>query len=283
MLQVMVQRPLPESLRAPDTRGASVRAPDPWDGWGRGGLDAKGQWLGDAPEPASASGRDTPVHDAASTRGHILDTAERHFAEYGFAAVTMRHIALDAGLKNQASLYHHFRDKRALYEAALARGVEPIVALLAESIRGAPPPTAAGGARRQAVETILDRLLDYLAEHPHLPRLIHRAALDDSRHLRDVIPQLLAPIYNAGLSALAGASFRWEMNDLPHVAFGIYHLIFGYFANAPLLEVLLPGDPRGAEGVGRQRRFVKEAVVQLLGIGPESSKNGGCIDEARSG
>jgi len=214
--------------------------------------------------------RGAPALETASTRAHILDTAERQFAEQGFAGVTMRHIAVDAGLRNQASLYHHFRDKRALYEAALARGVEPIIALLVESARQAPLAAVAGAAaRRHAVETILDRLLDYLAEHPHLPRLIHRAVLDDSRHLRETIPDLLAPLYDAGLSALAGSSAQWEANDLPHVAFGIYHLIFGYFANAPLLEVVVPGDPLSPAEVARQRRFIKAAVTQLLGVAAE--------------
>ncbi len=259
----MVSRPAQKNAQ-------DALAPAGWDAWDRRGrLAPKGGCASDESEGAIPPGGGAPVHETASTRAHILDTAERHFAEHGFAAVTMRHIAMDAGLRNQASLYHHFRDKRALYEAALARGVEPIVALLAESAAVAPP-TNGGAARRKAVETILDRLLDYLAGHPHLPLLIHRAVLDDSRHLRDVIAPLLAQTYNAGLNALAGSSARWEVDDLPHVAFGIYHLIFGYFANAPLLEVLLPGDPRGAEGVKRQRRFVKEAVVQLLGVGPES-------------
>jgi AcrR family transcriptional regulator len=248
--------------------GRPVAAALPPAGWAapeRGALHVWVECGGDVGEAPSVEGH-AASHDSASTHGLILDTAERHFAEYGFAAVTMRHIAMDAGLKNQASLYHHFRDKRALYEAALARGVEPIIALLAESAVATP---AAAGApvRRQGVETILDRLLDYLAEHPHVPLLIHRAALDDSRHLRDVIAPLLAPIYATGLSALAGSSARWAVDDLPHVALGIYHLIFGYFANASLLEVLLGGDLRGREGIERQRRFVKAAVVQLLGIG----------------
>jgi AcrR family transcriptional regulator len=243
-----------------------VLAPAAWEAWGGSASDTKGDRGGDAPERPIALDRSSSGHEAASTHAQILDTAERHFAEHGFDGVTMRNIAMDAGLRNQASLYHHFRDKRALYEATIARGVEPITALLVQHSPVALPAGAGVAARRQAVETIVDRLLDYLTEHPHLPRLIQRAALDDSRHVCDVIPQLLAPIYAAGLSALAGSSVRWEANDLPHVAFGIYHLIFGYFANAPLLHVLLPADPRGADGVARQRRFVKEAVVQLLGV-----------------
>src|SRR5262252_4697339 len=62
-----------------------------------------------------------------STRDVILDAAGRRFAERGFAGVSVREIAADAGLKNQASLYHHFKNKKALYEAVLGRGLEPII------------------------------------------------------------------------------------------------------------------------------------------------------------
>src|SRR5206468_3290269 len=94
----------------------------------------------------------------------------------------------DAGLRNQASLYHHFSDKRALYEAALARGVAPIVALMEQSGGGWLDPAE--------VERNVDRLLDYLIEHPHLPRRIQRAGLDGSRFLR------------AGAAAVARACMR---------------------------------------------------------------------------
>ncbi len=263
----MAFRGVPRRAQFHRPQGASGSSPAACDAWGRG--DAAIDRTTDERERPFAPADAAPGHETASTRALILDTAERQFAERGFAGVTMRHIALDTGLKNQASLYHHFRHKRALYEAVLARGLEPIIALLVESSEAAPPAGTSTAAQRRVVDTILDRLLDYLTEHPHLPRLIQRAALDDSRYVRSAIPQLLSPLYEVGLSALAGTGSRWEASDLPHVASGIYHLIFGYFANAPLLEVLLPADPRGAEGVARQRRFVKAAVAQLLGIAPE--------------
>src|SRR5439155_858697 len=89
-----------------------------------------------------------PAPEPPSTRDVILDAAERCFAERGFAGVSTREIAAEAGLRNQASLYHHFTDKRALYEAALARGVAPIVALMAESPGGWPDPAAVARQRR---------------------------------------------------------------------------------------------------------------------------------------
>ncbi len=201
----------------------------------------------------AASSREAP-----STREQILDAAERRFAAHGFAGVSTREIATDAGLKNQASLYHHFRDKQALYEAVLARGIEPIVTLIAQSAMESAP---AG-----AVDGVLDALLDYLEARPHVPQLIQRAGLDDARHLRTTVARLLRPLYTAGLRTLAGAP--WAPADRPHVAAGMYHLIFGWFANAPLLAVVFDDSPTSAAALARQRRFLKAAIAQLLGRTP---------------
>lgn len=205
-----------------------------------------------------------PSREAPSTRDLILDAAERRFAERGFAAVSMRAIAAEAGLRNQASLYHHFRDKQALYEAVLARGVGPIVALVAESEGGG----AVGAVSRGMVDGVLDRILDYLEEHPHLPRLIQRAGLDDARQLRATLARLLRPLYLQGLRVLDAAGTPWQDAEHPHLAAGIYHLIFGYLGNATLLEVVLQEDPRSPAALARQRRFLKVAVAELLGMAP---------------
>jgi TetR/AcrR family transcriptional regulator len=202
-----------------------------------------------------------------STRDAILDAAERLFAERGFTGVSTREIAADAGLRNQASLYHHFRDKEALYEAVLARGLTPIVALIGEA--GERWQEAGAGLRRSvdAVDPMLDQLLDHLDRQPHLPRLIQRAGLDDSPYLRATFHRLLEPLAAQGMRVLAGSTVGpWEPADLPHLAAGLYLLLFGYFANAPLVEVLVEQDPHSPAAVARQRRFLKTAFAQLLGV-----------------
>ena len=211
---------------------------------------------------AVARARETPA-----TRDLILDAAERRFAERGFAGVSMREIAADAGLKNQASLYHHFRDKRALYEAVLTRGITPIIALVAETSKRWPA-GAVGPLDPAVVVTVLDRMLDYLDEHPSLPRLIQRAGLDDRRYLRTTLSRLLRPLWAQGLRVLEGAVGPWDASEVPHLAAGLYHLIFGYFADATLLEAVGHDDPRSEAAVARQRRFLRSAVVQLLGLAP---------------
>ena len=195
-----------------------------------------------------------------STRDVILDAAERRFAERGFAGVSVREIASDAGLKNQASLYHHFKNKKALYEAVLERGLEPIIELVSGS-------QTAG----DASDPVLDRMVDYLAARPHLPRLIQRAGLDDSKALRGTVGRLLGPLYSSGMQILAGTSI-WTESEIPHLAAGLYHLIFGYFANAALLEAVLPDDPRSPAALARQSNFLKVAVARLLGGEPVAAR-----------
>ncbi|GIW42509.1 MAG: hypothetical protein KatS3mg076_3086 [Candidatus Binatia bacterium] len=211
--------------------------------------------------------------EKSSTRDAILEVAEREFAARGYEGVTVRDIAARAGLRNQASLYNHFRNKEDLYEAVLARGIVPVIALVAET--GATPGTAD--------RDVLERLFDYLARHPHVPRLIHRAALDESGYLLDrVASQILRPLYNQGLDVLSRRHGPWEPADLPHVAAGIYHLLFGYFANASLLAALFGEDPMKPAVLERQLRFLQTAVDLLLGR-PVASRHRGADRKVRIG
>jgi AcrR family transcriptional regulator len=202
------------------------------------------------------AGRAARKLETRSTRDLILDAAERRVAERGVPGVSVREIAADAGLKNQASLYHHFKNKKALYEAVLARGLDPIIGMVAASSES--PFDVAG-------HQFLDRVVDYLSDHPQLPRLIQRAALDDSKVLRNTVSRLVRPLYTQGMRALTTMG-DWEAEEMPHLAAGLYHLIFGYFASTALLESVLPEPPRSPTAVARQRRFLKAAVARLLGV-----------------
>jgi hypothetical protein len=80
------------------------------------------------------------------------------------------------------------------------------------------------------------------------------------------VSRLLRPLYTEGRRALAGAEQIWDADEIPHLAAGLYHLIFGYFANAALLQAVVSEDPLSPPAVERQRRFLKRAVAHLLGL-----------------
>ncbi len=64
----------------------------------------------------------------------------------------------------------------------------------------------------------------------------------------------------------------WEPEEVPHLAAGLYLLIFGYFANVQLLKTVVGEDPLGAEAVERQRRFLKTAIGRLFSIDGSPAK-----------
>jgi len=61
----------------------------------------------------------------------ILDAAETLFAARGVDAVSIREIAAEAGL-SKATVFHHFDNKDALYQAVVRRSCEGISALVAQ-------------------------------------------------------------------------------------------------------------------------------------------------------
>jgi len=207
---------------------------------------------------------------AISTRDAILDAAEQRFADTGFAGTAVRDIAHDVGLRNQASLYHYFQGKEALYEAVLARGVDGMLPIWRTA--GLDIDASAADAREATIGAYLDRVFDYLVAHPHLARLIERAGLDQDRFVAGAVPRLLRPLYAQGVEVLEGAGAAWQPDQLPHLAAGLFHLIFGYFANASLLQAVLDEDPRDPQMLQRQRTFLKTAVVRLLDGEPRTGR-----------
>jgi AcrR family transcriptional regulator len=56
----------------------------------------------------------------APTKLRILDSAERLFAERGYASTSVRDVVADADA-NQAAIHYHFHSKEALLDAVVAR------------------------------------------------------------------------------------------------------------------------------------------------------------------
>lgn len=62
----------------------------------------------------------------ASTRDHLLNVAERHFATLGYAGTSLRGIIKDADV-NVAAVAYHFGDKEDLFVAVVERFAKPVV------------------------------------------------------------------------------------------------------------------------------------------------------------
>jgi AcrR family transcriptional regulator len=60
------------------------------------------------------------------TREHLIETAARLFGRRGYAGTPLEDVVREAGL-SRGAVYHHFEDKRALFEAVIERALRDLV------------------------------------------------------------------------------------------------------------------------------------------------------------
>ena len=216
---------------------------------------------------------DTTAGDAAvdpeSTRERILDVAEALFAERGLAGTAVRDIAREAGL-TAPSLYNHFDGKQALYEAVLARGVQPLFAIITAT-------NAEAGAlsveeRQTASDRSLDAIMDHLAHHPNIAKLIQHESLTGGPSLSHIVHGWIGPIVESGLGAMSSRPTVWSEDEQPMAVAAWIHVILGHFAMAPLFRELFGADPLAPEQIELQKRFLRHfARVMLAPVGESES------------
>ncbi len=203
--------------------------------------------------PAVPASRDPAAHP---TPARILDAAEALFAERGFAGTAVRDIAARCDL-NAASLYNHFENKQALYEAVLERGLRPLLELLARS--------ASGGSGPLPVDRILTDVMAHLSRTPHVPRLILLEAASGGSHLAGLAQRWMRPLV-AQAVATAKREDRgdFDESEFPLLITAWMNLIFGPFALAPLLAELFDEDPLSPAALERQTLFLRRLAARLM-------------------
>jgi AcrR family transcriptional regulator len=157
--------------------------------------------------PTSAA----PAPAPPDSRDRILDAAERLFADKGFAATSMRHIAQGAGV-NVATLYYHCGSKEQLFVSIYARVIERMSAWVAETFE-------AGDDFRTIVIQLVDRVVDYLAAHPSIPRLLLRSDLGDIPGADEGKHQVYRPLFDIVAQVMAARVKSGEIRRVDPIAF----------------------------------------------------------------
>ncbi len=228
--------------------------------------------------PKVPPGTPDPANSRLAQRGHrserlptreiILDTAERLFALRGVDGVAVRDLAREMSL-TAPSLYNHFRSKQALYDAVLERGLRPIVDLLVQAWHP-------GALRPERMRLTLDQLITHLTRHPHLGRLLQRALLEEAGSAQTMIARWVGPVYRQGLAVIqeTAEDAGWEPAELPHLALGLFGMVFSYFTVTAALQMTgsAIAEPLSPQALAVQRRFLEKAIYRLLG--PSRSPSG---------
>ncbi|MEM9174841.1 MAG: helix-turn-helix domain-containing protein [Myxococcota bacterium] len=199
--------------------------------------------------------------DPESTRERILDVAGALFAERGLAGTAVRDIAREAGL-TAPSLYNHFDGKQALYEAVLARGVQPLFAIITET--NADAGSLSDEARQAASERTLDAIMDHLAHHPNIAKLIQHESLTGGPSLSHIVHGWIGPIVESGMGAMSLRRSLWNEDEQPMAVAAWIHVILGHFAMAPLFRELFGADPLAPAQIELQKRFLRRFAQVMM-------------------
>lgn len=144
------------------------------------------------------------------TRDQILDVAERHFAEHGIGATSLRGIMTEAGV-NPAAIHYHFGGKAALVRAVIDRRIGPVNGERAERFDAleaeypdSPPPLARVIEAFTAPALLLSRTPERGGEQ--FMRLMGRFYYESADEARDVLRESFGAIVERFASLLRRAA-----------------------------------------------------------------------------
>jgi len=153
-----------------------------------------------------------------TTRDIILDTAERRFAEEGFAATSLRAIIKEAGV-NTAAVHYHFGSKEDLIQEVIARRVEPLNRERLETLDALEAASAPDPAPlEKIVEAFLSPVMDIHHASPEdaeiFRKLVGRVAMDATIEQRSRITRLFEGVGHRFSAALKRVLPHLSEDDL---------------------------------------------------------------------
>lgn len=194
---------------------------------------------------------------APKSRQAILAAAEHTFAEKGLAGARTEQIAAAARV-NKAMLHYYFGTKEKLYAAVLDDLLKQFRAQVIEPVEATPDPAAA------LFEYINDHM-DFLAAHPNFPRLVQREMMSGGPNMKNLVRGFQRPLSETLRKVLRAGIRKGEFRrvDVDQTIVSVGGLTAFYFIVAPVIAVIIQGDPLHKKLVAARKR----AVFEFIGHG----------------
>lgn len=166
-------------------------------------------------------------------------------------------------------IHYYFATKQGLFDAVLDR----IVAELLQILDGIQPSAMSFP---EALDAFLDGYFDYVLRHPNFARLTRMAVGNQPlNHLEHVIQKHFRPLFQAGVDFVQSGIVSGEFlpTNPRQAVLSFYCMTVYYFSDAPLLGILLDGDPLALEAVQERKTALRELVFRGLGIAPPTENS----------
>lgn len=181
-------------------------------------------------------GKKTPKSRSDSTIEKIIDAAEALFAEKSYEATTLREIAKAVGIK-EPSIYAHFSNKEAIYNAVIDRALKPFFNEVYAWNRA--------DLTLKEMNEIPRKLMLLHANHPNSARILHKELCNPAERLNQKVLEWNDQIIEES---------RQFMNSLPdnerkHInlakvvanSIGMTNIMLGVFSTQAI-QIKLLGD-----------------------------------------
>ena len=194
------------------------------------------------------------------TRERILEVAEDFLGERGYDGTRLHLIAERVGIQ-KASLFHYFPSKEDLYRAVLDEGFGETEQTITQVLETKAEP-------HEKLRLLIEKYIDIVAAHPQRTKIFLRQSLGDapdgplanpgSQRLLDAVIKFISDAQEAGAFAAI---------DPLALVLGVVGMVAFFFTSAPALAPAWFGDPWGANGVKRVKRYVVDIVDRCLSSG----------------
>jgi len=138
-----------------------------------------------------------------ASRRHVLDCAARLFSRNGYAAVSLRGIAAESGMK-AGSLYYHFESKDVIVTEILNIGVRRVHAAVEDALAALPAGASTGDEVRAGIAAHLRALHeagDYTSANIRIFGQVPPAIRDGHRGVRRDYEALWTGLLRRGIAA----------------------------------------------------------------------------------
>jgi AcrR family transcriptional regulator len=190
-------------------------------------------------------------HD--DTRERLIRLTARQLAEHGFAGMTLRGVAAQAGV-GAATVFHHFPGgKQALYEAAVQHVIDEIAALATLSYG-----EDAGLSAEDVIALRAASFWDFLTAKPELAAMLLRESFDENAGADGMLQENASVVTELAVRFIEEAQEAGDLGRFDARRFLVWstNYAIGYFG--------APGIHRQLFGAERSLKEEKRVFLAML-------------------
>ncbi len=200
-----------------------------------------------------------PKEEKSSTKEKILSAAQEIFIEKGKDGARMQEIA-DRANVNKAMLFYYYNNKNFLYNEVLKTNVSQIFTLIKKIIISGEDP-------RQIIEQFVNAYINFISEHPELPKLILREIASGGDNIKNVLKELKEQIpfgMPSPFLSMINKSIKQDQFrkiDPTQTVISIISMCILYFIGKPLIQTIFDIQDSDEKQFLEER---KKSIIDLL-------------------